>query len=620
MKNSFNKFVVTVVLISLQFSFIVNATNWYVDNAATGANNGTSWTDAWQSFADISWGSIAPGDNVYISGGTTEKIYNERLNIRDLSGTVDAPVTISVGQDAGHNGTVIIDNEYVVDRWQGLVIVRSSNVVVTGQIGLGDEQKIRITRAATNGVLIQSNDSIILKYLEVCENGESGQSGIAINMAQAPTNIEIAYCDIHDNYNDGIHTGITNPDEITSYDAVRIHHNKIRNIHDDGIESDLNGLSIYNNEIGQRIYPHRGHPDNMQLSGKHMKIYNNYIYDWIANDETEFSEGPDLSAGLNVVYIGQSEGTQFGEYGGHIMIYNNLIVENEPLTNSYTSHAITLAFGGATWTDVSDVYVFNNTISGDFANGILAAFRNVSTHEILHDFYIMNNNLYNSTHNLGYTLALNLTDGDLDDLIYGNYGDDCDIMVDYNCLYGNGTSNIPGYPDNLEYNENGISIDPLVNLDFRPSGEYSPIVDSGFDITTLTRLQSILSLEELADLRTDKDGNPRLESNDWDIGAYEYTTETNINNKFTGGIQFFRIYPNPFKANTSIAYSLQKNSDVEISLYDVTGRKVQTLFEGYQIAGEHTLDVELHNIEAGVFLFQLETGTYKAMRKCIITH
>ena len=78
-------------------------------------------------------------------------------------------------------------------------------------------------------------------------------------------------------------------------------------------------------------------------------------------------------------------------------------------------------------------------------------------------------------------------------------------------------------------------------------------------------------------------------------------------------------YPNPFKSNTTIAYSLPENSDVDISLYNVTGRKVQTLFEGHQIAGEHTLDVELNTIEAGVFFLKLEAGTYKSISKCIIT-
>ena len=89
--------------------------NYYVDNAANGSNNGTSWANAWESFADIYWANVQPGDTVYISGGTTSKVYYETLVV-GASGTNGAPVTITKGVDAGHNGQVIINQEYIRDR------------------------------------------------------------------------------------------------------------------------------------------------------------------------------------------------------------------------------------------------------------------------------------------------------------------------------------------------------------------------------------------------------------------------------------------------------------------------------------------------------------------------
>jgi hypothetical protein len=35
---------------------------WYVNNTASGSNNGTSWTNAWKSFSNINWSSIQPGE------------------------------------------------------------------------------------------------------------------------------------------------------------------------------------------------------------------------------------------------------------------------------------------------------------------------------------------------------------------------------------------------------------------------------------------------------------------------------------------------------------------------------------------------------------------------------
>ena len=45
------------------------AADWYVDNGANGANNGTSWTHAWESFSSTNWSVVSPGDTLYISGG-----------------------------------------------------------------------------------------------------------------------------------------------------------------------------------------------------------------------------------------------------------------------------------------------------------------------------------------------------------------------------------------------------------------------------------------------------------------------------------------------------------------------------------------------------------------------
>ena len=43
-------------------------TDFYVDSAATGANNGTSWTDAWTSITSAP-GGIAAGDRVFVDDG-----------------------------------------------------------------------------------------------------------------------------------------------------------------------------------------------------------------------------------------------------------------------------------------------------------------------------------------------------------------------------------------------------------------------------------------------------------------------------------------------------------------------------------------------------------------------
>ena len=86
--------------------------NHYIDKNANGQNNGLSWLDAWQTFSAINWSLIAPGDNIYISGGTNSTIYYEMLVPR-CQGTATDRITIIAGKyspnPSGHSGRVIID-------------------------------------------------------------------------------------------------------------------------------------------------------------------------------------------------------------------------------------------------------------------------------------------------------------------------------------------------------------------------------------------------------------------------------------------------------------------------------------------------------------------------------
>src|SRR5215470_5699077 len=87
------------------------AATWYVDNAASGANNGTSWSNAWKSFSAVVWGTggVKAGDTLFISGGSTQKIYTETWSV-GAGGVAGSPIRIAIdATNAAHNGSVIFD-------------------------------------------------------------------------------------------------------------------------------------------------------------------------------------------------------------------------------------------------------------------------------------------------------------------------------------------------------------------------------------------------------------------------------------------------------------------------------------------------------------------------------
>jgi len=102
------------------------AANWYVDNAVATSGNGQSWASAFKTFSAISWSAINAGDTLYLSGGSTSKTYTSPLVIGKSGTSSTSRITIRVGQDAGHTGTVIFDGTYIDGQNQKYITIDGS--------------------------------------------------------------------------------------------------------------------------------------------------------------------------------------------------------------------------------------------------------------------------------------------------------------------------------------------------------------------------------------------------------------------------------------------------------------------------------------------------------------
>jgi hypothetical protein len=101
---------VTFVVFTLGLLTSARAATWYVDNTATGLNNGTSWTNAWTNITLIS--GVSAGDTVYISGGPvgSSQTYNlTGVGWPGLAGSSNNPITYIIGQDGTHSGVAVFN-------------------------------------------------------------------------------------------------------------------------------------------------------------------------------------------------------------------------------------------------------------------------------------------------------------------------------------------------------------------------------------------------------------------------------------------------------------------------------------------------------------------------------
>jgi hypothetical protein len=68
------------------------------------------------------------------------------------------------------------------------------------------------------------------------------------------------------------------------------------------------------------------------------------------------------------------------------------------------------------------------------------------------------------------------------------------------------------------------------------------------------------------------------------------------------------VYPNPFTGSTSISFFLGREEVVELSVYDVLGRKIETVYSGRRGPGGHTLDYHAKALTPGIYFYLLRRG------------
>jgi hypothetical protein len=94
-----------------------------------------------------------------------------------------------------------------------------------------------------------------------------------------------------------------------------------------------------------------------------------------------------------------------------------------------------------------------------------------------------------------------------------------------------------------------------------------------------------------------------------------YHDFVNEGDALPGAFTLAQNYPNPFNAKTSIGYTLNRESDVKLAVYDLTGALVTTLVNGYMQAGTHQVSWNAGRVPSGVYYYKLTTKSGTLVKK-----
>ena len=77
-------------------------------------------------------------------------------------------------------------------------------------------------------------------------------------------------------------------------------------------------------------------------------------------------------------------------------------------------------------------------------------------------------------------------------------------------------------------------------------------------------------------------------------------------------------YPNPFNPSTTISFQIKEFSDISINVYDINGRVVANLFDGFKSVGEYSINWNAGNIPSGTYFVNMNTNSFSSTQKLML--
>jgi hypothetical protein len=77
----------------------------------------------------------------------------------------------------------------------------------------------------------------------------------------------------------------------------------------------------------------------------------------------------------------------------------------------------------------------------------------------------------------------------------------------------------------------------------------------------------------------------------------------------------YQNYPNPFNPSTTVSYLISKAGNVSLKVFDLLGREIATLVNGYKNVGKYNVEFNGSNLSTGIYFYKLQAGDFISIKK-----
>ena len=100
------------------------------------------------------------------------------------------------------------------------------------------------------------------------------------------------------------------------------------------------------------------------------------------------------------------------------------------------------------------------------------------------------------------------------------------------------------------------------------------------------------------------------------IGTEEYISQKKVN-LIPFEYVLYQNYPNPFNPSTTIKYSIPKQANVMLKIYDLLGEEIETLVNEEKSAGNYEVQFDGSGFSSGVYFYQMLSGDFTDTKKFV---